>query len=100
MPQGLPGRERGRWAVLELTGTLQTLLTALHIHIMFMHQSPLPNFTKDLNICDHKDTSHYTLTTLTAQLPLSGMSTVALARMVFMAQRKPEIEQKKYRVSI
>lgn len=30
---------------------------------------------------------------------LSGISTVALARMVFMAQRKPEIEKKRYRVS-
>jgi len=31
---------------------------------------------------------------------LSGISTVALARMVFMAQRKPEIDQKRCRVSI
>lgn len=36
---------------------------------------------------------------MTTQLPLSGISTVALARMVFMAQRKPEIEKKRYRVS-
>lgn len=68
--------------------------------IMLMSHSFLRNLNKGLKVCDQKEISHYFLTTLTAQLPLSGMSTVALARMVFMAQRKPETEQNRYSMSI